>query len=307
MRKSLLLLTLLSGSLLWARHYKYEVTVLDMLTHEPVTNLEASIFLTRAPRFFWDEPVPERTDLPFEPSHILHINYRADEDTKVHLSIAREGYYTKGLGLPGKPTKEQKKITVYLPPEVNPIPMITRTPMVAGRDVKIPFNAPAGFDCLKADWLPPLGKGEQADLFFSLTLYREKGQGHFLFRIYFTNPNDGFVHGIKPYTGRMHIREFPENVTPFPSLEYTYSQQRSKLFSRGDPDPREYAFRVRTQLNADGSIASAYYGKVANFPTTNFGVPPEGPGWKVRFRYGLNPTPNDRNLEMNWESYKRGD
>jgi hypothetical protein len=51
------------------------------------------------------------------------------------------------------------------------------------------------------------------------------------------------------------------------------------------PNPdRIYYFRVRTVVDSNGNIQSALYGKIY--------------GDFMQFKYYLNPTPNDRNIEF---------
>jgi hypothetical protein len=50
-----------------------------------------------------------------------------------------------------------------------------------------------------------------------------------------------------------------------------------------DPN-RNFYFRVRTALDHQGNVVSAQYGKIY--------------GDLAQFRYYLNPTPNDRNIEF---------
>ncbi|QBG49017.1 hypothetical protein EGM51_17015 [Verrucomicrobia bacterium S94] len=53
-----------------------------------------------------------------------------------------------------------------------------------------------------------------------------------------------------------------------------------------------YIFRVRTQVDDEGNITSACYGKISG---------PFGLGWAdwVNWVYWFNPVPNERSLEWN--------
>jgi hypothetical protein len=72
-------------------------------------------------------------------------------------------------------------------------------------------------------------------------------------------------------------------------LHYSNTNQPQGVFG--------YFIRVHTELNPDGTIKSALYGKIpGNF---RFYAGTKVPRAGMGFDYYLNPTPNDRNVEFN--------
>ena len=64
----------------------------------------------------------------------------------------------------------------------------------------------------------------------------------------------------------------------------TDNQKTGKPIETNRNPNRNYLFRVRTVVDDKGNIVSAHYGKIY--------------GDFMEFKYYLNPTPNDRNVEF---------
>jgi hypothetical protein len=131
------------------------------------------------------------------------------------------------------------------------------------------FNKPVGFDLEAGDWVAPNGKGATADFLFTVT--------NSTIIVSFPNAGDG----IQGFT-----RDWNQGVSGLlssdeaPAEEYQPEYEQTHM-----PNPdRIYYFRVRTVLDSQGNILSTHYGKIY--------------GDFMQFRYYLNPTPNDRNVEF---------
>jgi hypothetical protein len=169
------------------------------------------------------------------------------------------------------------------------------------------------FDLIKGDWLPPIGKGEYADIVFTRLERENLGIGT-TFRgsitalayrdsmsIRFTGEDNGLVEVSSEKTAGIKIRTAPENgYTP----DYLVTKGRDKnvkYFSSSNPD-RNFAFRIRTKKDADGKIVSAYYGKIYGDIEIKKPYTVEVSVAAPSFMYYLNPKPLDRNLEWDMKN-----
>ena len=222
------------------------------------------------------------------------------------VAAGKEGYYwssgyklrfTNYVGTltqtwqPWNPTVE-----VILKRIGQPIPMYAKWI----RDVKIPADGqPVGFDLMRGDWVAPHGKGETAD--FIYTFHREvggkTGSGYQIhdttLTITFSDDGDGIQSVLLPPRGGGSAlrlpRETPEAnyVTNLVKNAYEHADKSSA----GTREDQNYFFRVRTKKDDKGNIVSALYGKIhGDFSQFDYG--------KLTFKYYLNPTPNDRNVEF---------
>ena len=229
------------------------------------------------------------------------FSYPLADTLNPSLSVYKNGYYLATSDLPKKRMGERYALIISLKPKQNPIPLIAfrwmgdEAPFLYSGIKSIKY-----YDCLKADWLPPNGKGEKADLMFSYHRY-SKGEKTFMwFKVCFTNPNDGFEEVTESYAEDMRIREAP----PTRHLQNQFDiieELNSDGLPFKHPKMKNYAFRVRTQLTPSGNILSAYYGKFYNAFDFNF----LKESCLCGFEYYLNPTPNNRNLEYNGKSINK--
>ena len=163
------------------------------------------------------------------------------------------------------------------------------------------------FDMVKGSFLPPIGKGEHADICFTRLEREDLGIGT-TFRgsitapaykdslsIRFTGEDNGLVEVPSKKTAGIKIRTAPEiGYTP----DYLVTKGRDKnvkYFSSSNPD-RNFAFRIRTKKDKNGKIVSAYYGKIYGDIEIKKPYTVEVSVAAPSFMYYLNPTPLDRNL-----------
>jgi len=166
--------------------------------------------------------------------------------------------------------------------------------------IKVPvYDTPVGYDLEVGDWAAPYGKGKISDFVFTVNNRFQKWNDYESSCVLtFSNPHDG-------------IQEFqfdPEDHSsyrwPFEAPEGGYLPELKKYSSSKPGEPikqnlykegkMNYIFRVRTQVDKNGNIIAAKYGKIKDdviiFPNGNLG-----------FLYFFNPD-GTRNLEF--DTYK---
>ncbi|MDR1816984.1 MAG: hypothetical protein LBR07_02155 [Puniceicoccales bacterium] len=192
-------------------------------------------------------------------------------------------------------------VTVVVCPILNPIPMYHKRV-----DVKIPkMNNQHGFDLLVGDWVEPIGKGKTTDIFFKISevvpLTKKKdARGHwhvtYDFRLEVAFPNKG--DGIQTWLEKNSDSSWQLTMPRFaPTENYNdklevrdFLDEQGNRFSIQRAENLNYFIRVRTVLDKNGKVKSALYGKIPS------GIDFQ-PHKNLRFRYYLNPTPNDTNME----------
>ena len=210
-------------------------------------------------------------------------------------------------------------VTLRLQRVEHPIPLFVKQLFCRGSDSVCSnyFDIGKGkmqFDMVKGSFLPPIGKGEHADICFTRLKREDLGIGT-TFRgsitapaykdsmsIRFTGEDNGLVEVSSKKTAGIKIRTAPEDgYTP----DYLVTKGRDKnvkYFSSSNPD-RNFAFRIRTKKDKNGKIVSAYYGKIYG----DIEIKKLGFSLKVfvaapSFMYYLNPKSLDRNLEWDMKT-----
>lgn len=167
----------------------------------------------------------------------------------------------------------------------NPIPMYAKQVSL----VVPAFEKPVGFDLAAGDWVGPYGKGKSADILFTSHYYNKRGKTDFDHQLIVSFPNigDGIQSMVSP------VEEAGSDLrSPHQAPISGYEEKLIRFTSRHpgksmvyDYDGnRAYLFRVRTVLDEKGNVKTALYGKIY--------------GDFMQFRYYLNPSPNDRNIEF---------
>lgn len=179
--------------------------------------------------------------------------------------------------------------TIVLRKIGKPIPMYAKK-----QELRFPkLDEAVGFDLMAGDWATPYGKGFHTDML--LKAHRKivnDREFNADLTVTFPNKGDGIVVAPSlPDTGS----EFKTSRT---AAQTGYQPELDLHFS-GTETPQSvfgYFIRVRTQLDQDGRVKSALYGKIlGNF---RFYAGTIAPTSGMGFDYYLNPTPNDRNLEF---------
>jgi hypothetical protein len=211
--------------------------------------------------------------------------------TDLFFGAGKDGFYRAhfdyelGLWLQYDPVKWNPTVTLLLKKIRKPIPMYAKY-IEGGPPV---FNEPMAYDLMVGDWVAPHGKGQVADIIFNGEL-NQNAKNDFNYKLVVSFPKTG--DGIQEFT----VPDTEKNSglrSSYEAFADGYQPQVIKTMSRhpgqgtksdmNNPN-RNYYFRVRTVLDEKGNVKSALYGKIY--------------GDFMKFRYYLNPTPNDRNVEF---------
>jgi hypothetical protein len=219
-----------------------------------------------------------------------------DRSPSLGFYVQKMGYYKSFVGLnigfpESNANNRNTSLTLILRKIVNPISMYAKQAHIMLQDE----GKPMGYDLMIGDWVTPYGKGFHTDIVFTL-FHRQiisQTQYNCELSISFPNAGDGITvtpsevdtgSGFK--TARMAT---VSGYEPELDLQYSNTNQPPSVFG--------YFIRVRTELNPDGSVRRALYGKIdGNF---KFYAGTIKPNSGMGFTYYLNPTPNDQNLEFN--------
>lgn len=225
------------------------------------------------------------------------ITLAAHSGPAIGYSAEQTGYYTThssynfdfrnkagGQWHPWNPT-----LQIVLKRIGNPIPMYAKHQAMKLQKE----DEPLGFDLMVGDWVAPNGTGTNADMFF--TVHRKiinEREYDCALSVTFPNKGDGIVAapsiivtGSEFKTSRTAAENGYESKL---DLHYSNTNSPESVFG--------YFIRVRTELDKNGNVKSALYGKISGGFRFYAGTikPHSGMG----FDYYLNPTPNDRNLEF---------
>ena len=206
----------------------------------------------------------------------------------------------------------------------NPIPMYAKNlsqkrfpeeVCPRGKDRKkgwLPMPADKGtvaFDLQKGDWVAPYGEGVVSDFVFNIVreprvnYISEHGREHMAsgatIDIMVSNEGDGFLAYPVAEKDRHRGLRLPHEA-PVEGYEASVTRFNirppNKRSETNIDEDMNYFIRVRTEMDENGKIISALYGKVHG----DFSV--DGAGFGISFAYYLNPTPNDRNVEFKRKS-----
>ena len=237
------------------------------------------------------------------------------------------GYYKTWRGIPMRYKKknlfgvwqpDNLVVTLCLQRVEHPIPLFVKQLFCRASDSVSSnyFDICKGkmeFDLMKGSFLPPIGRGEYADIVFTRLEREDLGIGTTFkgsitapayrdsMSIRFTGEDNGLVEVPSEKTAGIKIRTAPENgYTP----DYLVAKGRDKnvkYFSSSNPD-RNFAFRIRTKKDKNGKIVSAYYGKIYGDIVIKKPYGVEELVAAPSFMYYLNPKPLDRNLEWDMKN-----
>lgn len=222
------------------------------------------------------------------------------------VAISKEGYYSSSATTNWEPTfespgKKTAQIKAILKPIKNPIPMYAHC--YGNTRIRIPTTGvDYSYDLELNEFLPPHGKGKQADLIFHVTGVNDgRGKGRIRMTVRGNGDQTGFIGFITENRdrGSTLISDYlaPEK-NYLNSLSFKFDSEDMKA-AMNQPKDQNYYFRVRCQLNPDGSIKSCHYGKLYG-PFTFWNIPVKQGGvasFGMQTSY-FNPTPNDRNVEF---------
>ena len=220
------------------------------------------------------------------------VNKQGFYQTRATYQLGKRGYrcLENGRWIPWNPT-----LRVTLKEIRKPIPMYMKR-------VSLPVpvrDQPVGFDFEAGDWVAPYGRGSFSDM--QLTYTWETGEGTWArhgFVIGFLNPQDGaYITQKDVYCLLMSEHEARNDAKYAKEFHYAAERTDDRIIQDSKLGEREIiVFRVRTEMDQQGRIVNAQYGKI--YGPFKFA---QGPKKLVDFTYYFNPTPNDRNLEFDGE------
>lgn len=248
--------------------------------------------------FYWVTPPPDRkytaggidgvtdTNGVFKASH-------ASEFCTLHFVVQKAGYYTTGsqysAGSEYDPLKWNPTLTLTLRKVGQPVAMYAKRV-----ETKIQKeNEPVGFDLTAGDWVSPFGTGKNADLFFTVNRkIVSTSEYEADLKLTFPNRGDGIV--VAPAEPEIGSAFKTARVAADSGYQPEHSWHYSN--SGGPESVFGYFIRVRTQLDENGNVKSALYGKIRG--DFRFYAGTKAPRAGMGFDYYLNPVPNSRNMEF---------
>lgn len=248
------------------------------------------------------------------------VRTQGETPVGVTLRAWKAGHYETETEFSISPKKPIER-TYVLPRVLNPVPLC------AAREIslKLPVqNEWVGYDFEIRDWIAPHGMGKNSDIRFRYTkefrgyddafpdIEAEKkaakkakesqgikwseeefdwfaGKWDGVLEVSFANPKEGMAEEKEHFLAKSTLK-LP-HLAPQTGYEPTRRYEASTY--KGWPPERAAGFflRTRVQLDANGEIISANYGKM-------YGDLRFDPRGTVRIWYYFNPKPNDRNLEF---------
>lgn len=192
------------------------------------------------------------------------------KDGQIGGVVRKDGFYPSVFGTQfiqtklGKWLPWDKEIIVKLRPKVNPVPMYVRN-----RYFEIPAQGKEiGFDLMKADWVIPYGQGVQSDFIMRVDReYKNTANFEATLTLTFSNKYDG-IQIIKDDRGGVFSQGSRYNL-PRQAPENGYQAKLVKRISRGiygwhddKAADNNYIFRVRSEVDEEGKLKRAMYGKI---------------------------------------------
>jgi hypothetical protein len=157
-----------------------------------------------------------------------------------------------------------KELTVVMRPIVNPVPMYE-----VDKFFKFPLvGEEVGFDLMKADWVIPHGEGTHADFVFKVERIWDDGANYdATMTLTFSNPLDG-IQVVKD-DGGGDFNAGSRFRLPRTAPKAGYQSQIQKRVSSGTYGrhndksyDNNYIFRVRSEVDENGKLKQAMYGKI---------------------------------------------
>lgn len=196
-----------------------------------------------------------------------------------------------GKWYPWNPTN-----TVILKPVKSPVAMYARS-CDATKDLIIPLKGTnVAFDLEKDEWVAPHGQGQNCDLIVNCDEQASDPWNGFrkLTLTFGTNTLDGVRRCKLDSFSRMRsIYQAPVDGYE-KTVTWTLERTSEKMDINEPPHDEYFVFRVRTEVDDQGKIVKANYGKI--YGPVQYGN--LGGRLVLRMMYYFNPEVNSRNLEF---------
>ncbi len=236
----------------------------------------------------------------------LFTKMAASKDGTVGVGVQKKGFYASVYHYQFNITKLgqwqpwDKEMMVVLRQKVNPVPMYVRN-----RYFEIPAHGKEiGFDLMKADWVIPYGQGVQSDFIMRVDRqYKDFDNFDATLTLTFTNKFDGIQVVKDDRGGPFRLGSRSVYFLPRNAPETGYQSKLVKRISEGTygehtdrADDNNIIFRVRSEVDEEGKLKRAMYGKILG----EIEFTPRKDKVRIGMHYYLNPD-YTRNLEYDPE------
>jgi len=309
---------------------KIKAVVVDAANGNPIPNIEVTASFDNDNGWkAWTESAPINHDKQITDGHgRCSLSGKTNKgEVGCWVNSGQQGYYgaRSGAGfrfatknLFGVWQPDNLVATIKLQRVEHPIPLFLKQfADIASDSVRSDLFAighgSLQLDMVKGDWLPPVGRGECADVAFTRNPRDELGTGinprgktapayRDSMSVRFIGDGNGLVEVESPDAAGLKIRIAPEEG--YRQTYVCWKERRKDLSSASNYDAkRNFAFRIRTERDESGKVTSAYYGKIYGDICFKklIGVDVETVASPCLLYY-LNLTPNDRNLEWDMKN-----
>lgn len=275
----------------------------------------------------WSEPTPIITDVKITDfsgvcalegkTNVGHISCEVVNPPSGYYGAYGGDFKYNRKSLLGVWQPDNLVVTIKLQRVEKPIPLFVKQIFSRASDSVSSnyFDVGKGkmqFDMIKGSFLPPIGKGEHADICFT-RLDREdlgigtnfNGRTSLAYRdgmmVEFLGEENGLVEIPSKKTDGIKIRTAPLDGYKADYLVTKGKDKSVNYFTSSKPD-RDFAFRIRTMKDKNGKIVSAYYGKIYGDIEIKKPYTVEVSVAAPSFMYYLNPKSLDRNLEWDMKN-----
>ena len=240
------------------------------------------------------EDIFNKQKLRTDEEGVVRVTAKSKRNDLHYSATAPSGYYRTRRARHeyshqenGRWQPDNQKFEVVLKRIKNPIPMYARN-LVRGLRVPI-ADKQCSFDFEIGDWVAPQGRGKVEDIVFHVTLKTEpNGDFRSVVDVSFVREKDGLMRYEKGiHTGSKLRSDYEAPDEGYVDRVTLIRTKVGHKYTNSASRNANYYFRVRTELDEEGDIISANYGKIY--------------GDFMYFTYYFNPTPNDRNLEFDPE------
>jgi hypothetical protein len=222
------------------------------------------------------------------------------------VSAKKEGYYPSTVHfhlIDGDKTlmrwiPYERQVTIVLRRMINPTPMYAWSMHL--NEYPVGTNEWAGYDMLRAEWMPPHGKGETEDVRFHVwrsTNGYDRTQPSQIFTVRFVGEQNGIC-GIddRSVSGQSWLKlPYKAPLDKYNEKEFRVERRLAKyeFETKTNTGTTNCFIRIRSKSDKDGNFTEGLYGKISGPLEVE-----AGRDIRIRMVYYVNPTPNDLNMEF---------
>ena len=271
---------------------------------DPVQNAKVGVGFMIYTKGGWDSTQIEETGRSDKKGL---FSASAISDDNLGFTINKEGYYQSSGNFKfkehsfGRWQPWNPEITVVLRKIGKTVPMYARDTHMMFPALEIPVVGKAvGFDLMAGDWVDPYGRGEHADMFFTLTRqFVSYDDFDGTLTITFPDRYDGIqlVKYNRSDGSDFKLPRYAPEEGYLPKLVRVFGKKPGEPYKDSSEEDNNYFFRVRSE-EKEGKFIRAMYGKIHG--DIRFGLR-DSKTASIVFKYFLNPD-YTRNLEWNGET-----